>query len=118
MSLASSGLRSLFGGGKPGPRLLKIGVAVYGVSAAILAVLTYGLNYNLENSLSALCLVPIIGFLWGLMMIPGTFMIGYVTGTPAISLTYALGAAKRNWRGVFGVLLMIGVAVSFLVAVL
>ncbi len=106
------------GGVTPGLRLFKVGGIVYAVCARILAVLTYGLNTDLELPLTLLVLMPPFVFLGGLLMIPSTFIIGYVTGTSAISLTYALGAAKRNWRGVSGVLLLIGAGVSVLLAVL
>jgi hypothetical protein len=100
---------------KPGLYLLKVGGALYAVCAALFAGLTYGLNYRLQEPLELLILPPML-FLFGTIMITGWFQLGYVMGAPAISLIYPLRSVTRNWRGVLGVLLMIGAGMSVFVA--
>ena len=101
---------------KPGLLLLKVGGAVYAVSGAIVVpIMTF--RVGSAAPLLDLVLLPPILFLFGVMIITSWFMGWYVLGAPAMSLTHALRPIKRYWRGIFGVLMMIGAAVSLLVFV-
>lgn len=104
---------------KPGMRLLKIGCALSAACAASLAVLIVA-GHNLDKALEALFWVPPCVLLLAILMLPAITPLAYIiaigSGAPVIGVFGSIREAKRNWRGVFGVTLMIGAAVSVYLA--
>jgi len=59
-----------------------------------------------------LVFTPALIGLFSLAMIPAVLMYGLVAGVPGVSLLYGFQAAKRNWRGVLGGLLLASAVIA------
>jgi hypothetical protein len=96
---------------KVGTHLLVAGLAICGACIAVLAALFYGWNYGIGNSMVIILLLPLylvfIPFLFWV-----AFMYSFLMGMPAVSVLYGWQTTKRNWRAIFGVILMITSVVS------
>jgi hypothetical protein len=90
---------------KPGKRLLLAGLAAFAVMLATsLTLLAIG-RAHAPTSLEVLLLTPVFLGVPPIVAAPGLFIHGIVAGVPGASIMYAFWIAKRNWRGIAGVIL-------------
>jgi hypothetical protein len=97
---------------RPGNVILQIGLLAY-ILATVACVIS--MNAGIRAAMmpmGSLITVPVYSVLIALLLIPLAlviFLIGTVSGVPYLSFSYCYSAAKRNWRGFAGAVLLISV---------
>lgn len=92
---------------RPGKLVLIVGIGIYAVTAL------FCVSAGFVRPLLALLFVPIFGPFMVLALAPVAFVIGFVTGTPLVSFSYANRMIGKSIRGVIGSILLFAVFAAF-----
>ncbi|SEE99421.1 hypothetical protein SAMN05519104_7555 [Rhizobiales bacterium GAS188] len=101
---------------QPAKAILLAGIVAFIIAAAVCLFFTEPSDYRADPPLSILVLVPILALLFLAVGSWAAFFFGTISGTPLVSITFALGFVKRNWMSFVGTLLLLSALASMATA--